>query len=447
MQQPLWHRRLGGGHPHPPIRQLPRDGYHPFMLILIDEAVPGATDLFSGLGDVRTFSGRSVSAPEMADADALIVRSVTRVDADLLAGSKVRFVGSATSGTDHIDRDWLTGHGIQFAAAEGCNSRPVAEYVLTAIMLLADRRGFDPKGKTLGVVGVGRIGSIVADWAAALGMRVLRCDPPRQETQGGESWADRDEVLDRSDIVTLHVPLTVDGANKTHEMVDEAWLSAMRDGGVFINTSRGEVVDEEALWLRLLDGRLGGAVLDVWCGEPDISGELVRMCEIATPHLAGHSQESKRRAAARVFRALAAWSNSASDVDGLLRRFEEDGRLSRTYPKTLVEPASSRCMTGFGIGSNANREAASPPSDGGADAQRSTALQAMLRACNIVEIDNELKRAAKASALRDRFDGIRARFSTRREFPFHRLPICTGPADAHAGLLVFLEHTGFSRTC
>jgi len=316
------------------------------MLIMIDEAIPAAPGLFAPFGEVRTFEGRSLQAADLADADALIVRSVTRVDAALLAGSPVRFVGTATSGTDHVDEAWLAGQGIHFAAAPGCNARPVAEYVLTAILWLARHRRFDPRTRSLGVVGVGHTGSLVARWARALGMEVLLCDPPLQDAGRNSSllllsgdrpapvapqstpsrepgvplqpstmppspeWLSPSQLLARADIITLHVPLTDAGPYATREMVNADWLAAMRPGAMLINTARGEVVSEPAVIEARRSDRLSGLVIDVWATEPAINEALVEVCDIATPHVAGYSIEARRRAVSAIFDALAAWTGT-----------------------------------------------------------------------------------------------------------------------------------------
>jgi erythronate-4-phosphate dehydrogenase len=316
------------------------------MLIMIDEAIPAAPGLFAPFGEVRTFEGRSLQAADLADADALIVRSVTRVDAALLAGSPVRFVGTATSGTDHVDEAWLAGQGIHFAAAPGCNARPVAEYVLTAILWLARHRRFDPRTRSLGVVGVGHTGSLVARWARALGMEVLLCDPPLQDAGRNSSllllsgdrptpvapqstpsrepgvplqpstmppspeWLSPSQLLARADIITLHVPLTDAGPYATREMVNADWLAAMRPGAMLINTARGEVVSEPAVIEARRSDRLSGLVIDVWATEPAINEAFVEVCDLATPHVAGYSIEARRRAVSAIFDALAAWTGT-----------------------------------------------------------------------------------------------------------------------------------------
>lgn len=282
------------------------------MRILIDEDIPSGVPAFSRLGDVRTFPGRSLSPADLVGVDALIVRSVTCVNEGLLAGSPVRFVGTVTTGVDHLDIAWLERSGIAHASAAGCNAEAVAEYVLAAVLLLAVRLGFDPTERTIGIVGVGRIGSRVARWARALGMSVLLCDPPLQRATGDPVYLDGAALARAADIVTLHVPLVDRGPDATRDLVDEAWLARLKPGTIFINTARGEVVREDHLQAALAGRHLGAAVLDVWRHEPLVDPALVDRAAIATPHLAGYAVEARARAVTMIAGALADFVASGS---------------------------------------------------------------------------------------------------------------------------------------
>lgn len=273
------------------------------MKILIDEAIP-MPHLFAALGELRPFSGRALTRGQLHDADALLVRSVTRVDAALLDGTPVRFVGTATTGLDHIDTVYLNNRGIRLAAAEGSNCRGVAEFVLAAIFHLAQQWGGSPSAKTLGVIGHGRIGSLVADWASHCGMTVLPCDPPLSDS-GLPGLHNFEDIAAHCDIVTLHVPLHVAGPHPTQSMVNRDWLAQLRPGCILINTSRGEVVDEAALAAAVRSGSLAAPVLDVWQNEPCPDPRLVALAAVATPHVAGYTVESKHRAAEMLALALA----------------------------------------------------------------------------------------------------------------------------------------------
>lgn len=262
------------------------------MQIVADENIPLASELFGSLGDVIAAPGRAIGPDMLQNADVLLVRSVTRVDASLLTDTPVQFVGSATSGSDHVDVEYLSAHGIGFAHAPGANAESVVEYVLAAMILLAVRRQEPLAGKTAGIVGCGSIGGELARRLSSLGMDVLRCDPPLAEKSGRE-YVPLKDLLRASDVVTLHTPLTADGPHATRHLVDADALDAMKPAAWLLNTSRGGVVDNAALIDTLAEGRPAAAVLDVWENEPSPHLDLVRLAAIATPHIAGYSYDGK----------------------------------------------------------------------------------------------------------------------------------------------------------
>ncbi len=271
--------------------------------IVADENIPLASALFGSLGSVRTVPGRNIDSGTVRHADILLARSVTRVDAALLDGSAVRFVGSATSGLDHIDLDYLRRRGIPCVSAPGANADSVVEYALAALLHLATIRGEALRGKTLGIAGCGRIGSRLAMRAAALGMRVLLCDPPLAEAGAEGEYFPLDTLIREADILTLHVPLVREGPHRTWHMIGRDELAAWRAGAWLINTSRGAVIDNEALLeaLQRSDRRPAAVALDVWEGEPVPSADLLQRVDIATPHIAGYSYDGKT-AGARMLR-------------------------------------------------------------------------------------------------------------------------------------------------
>lgn len=278
--------------------------------ILVDENVPAAEAAFGTLGTVATMAGRAMTPAHVRDADALVVRSVTRVDARLLDGAAVRFVGSVTAGTDHVDEAYLRDSGIAFAHAPGSNADAVADYVVAALLVLARRRRTPLAGQTLGVVGCGQVGGRVARRAASLGLDVLRNDPPRAEAKAEQGKAhpfvSLDHVLAGADIVTLHTPLTAEGPHPTRHLVGAGELRALHPGAWLLNAARGPVVDGDALKAALADGHLGAAVLDVWEGEPTPDPDLVRLADLATPHVAGYALDGKVRGTAMIYDALRA---------------------------------------------------------------------------------------------------------------------------------------------
>jgi erythronate-4-phosphate dehydrogenase len=257
--------------------------------IVADANIPYVEEAFGNLGQVELVPGRLMGPSQVRDADVALVRSVTPVNADLLGGSRVRFVGSATIGVDHVDLAYLQERHIAFAYAPGSNANSVAEYVIAAVLALPERS--HARG-TLGIIGLGRIGGLVKRKAEALGMTVLVNDPPL-ERAGRTGLVTLERVLTESDIVSCHVPLTTAGLNATFHLLNQNRLSLMPPHAVVINTARGPVLDNTALLLALCQGRLGGAVLDVWEGEPAPESELIRAVTFGTPHIAGYSADGK----------------------------------------------------------------------------------------------------------------------------------------------------------
>jgi len=262
------------------------------MKIVADANIPFVKDCFSSIGKVVTIPGRRISAEVAGDADVLLVRSVTNVDEGLLSGSRVRFVGTATIGFEHVDRGYLEERGVGFASAPGSNANSVAEYIVAALLSVARKRKIRLAGRSIGIVGVGNVGSRVEKKVKALGMKAVLNDPPLQRATGDAKYVALEEVFG-CDFVTLHTPLTFEGADSTFHLADESFFKSLKDGCVFLNTSRGGVVDTAVLKDAIDVGRLGGVVLDVWENEPNIDVELLRRVDLSTPHIAGYSFDGK----------------------------------------------------------------------------------------------------------------------------------------------------------
>jgi erythronate-4-phosphate dehydrogenase len=265
------------------------------MIVAIDEAIPYWQQAFSGLGDIRPFRGRNLRAVDVRDADAIIVRSVSPVGAALLEGSCVRFVGTATIGMDHLDQEYLQSRQIYFTNAAGSNANAVSEWVITALLTVATRKGWDLARKCCAVIGVGQVGSRVESKLRSLGMPVLLCDPPLRDATANTKYQLLPNVLE-AEILTLHVPLTRQGPYPTYHMIDHKLIERLSPGTLIVNSARGSVVETGAFKQALQTGRLTGAVLDVWEGEPSIDYELMELVDIATPHIAGFSLDGKIRA-------------------------------------------------------------------------------------------------------------------------------------------------------
>ena len=273
------------------------------MNILVDENIPYGLEAFGTLGSVRRAHGRAITREMLADVDALIVRSITKVNASLLDGTPVRFVGTCTIGEDHVDKQYLAQRGTAFSSAPGCNANSVAEYVVTALFLLAAKYGFDLSSKRLGIVGVGNVGSKVYRKAAALGMTCVLNDPPLAEKTGDPVYRPLDEILE-CDIVTFHTPLNKGGDHPTGHLADRAFLQSLRPGTILFNTSRGAGVDNGALKAAMGSGHLHAAVLDVWENEPTPDVELLQAVDIVTPHIAGYSFDGKVNGTRQIYEAL-----------------------------------------------------------------------------------------------------------------------------------------------
>jgi len=264
------------------------------MKIVADPNIPFVREAFAALGQVILEPGRFVDTETVRGADVLLVRSVTPVHAGLLNGSQVKFVATATIGTDHVDQAYLAQHGIGFASAAGSNANSVAEYVIGALLELAQRSQSALRDRTLGVIGVGNVGSRVVRYAEALGLRILQNDPPRQRAEGLPEFVSLDRILAEADIITLHVPLTHEGEDATVHLFDKEHLAAVElRKPILINTARGAVVDNKALLKAIDGGKLGATVLDVWEHEPNISPELLDIVDLGTPHIAGYSFDGK----------------------------------------------------------------------------------------------------------------------------------------------------------
>ncbi len=275
----------------------------PHLTIVADENIPALAPLFQRFGTLRTCAGRNMRAEDLQDADVLLVRSVTRVNQNLLAGTPVRFVGTATIGTDHIDQDWLGQQGIGFSSAPGCNADSVVEYVLSSLLQLAFEQRFNLLDKVVGIVGVGNVGGRLQQRLQALGIGVRLCDPPRQAAEGGD-FIPLDQVLDEVDILALHTPLIRTGDWPTYHLLNADNLTRLKPNAILLNAGRGPVIDNHAL-LEVSRVRPDlTLIMDVWEHEPAVCTELAERCAIATPHIAGYSLDGKIRGTWMLYRSL-----------------------------------------------------------------------------------------------------------------------------------------------
>ncbi|MCK4707192.1 MAG: 4-phosphoerythronate dehydrogenase [Gammaproteobacteria bacterium] len=286
------------------------------MKIIADENIPYAKQAFADLGKVKTLPGRNMKNSDLQKCDCLLVRSVTQVNQQLLKNTPVKFVASATIGTDHIDLDYLQQQNIGFSNAPGCNAESASEYMINALFELSQKKGFNPFELTAGIIGHGNVGSRVKKKLDILGIKTLVNDPPLQDA-GDDSvnYVSLQTILHECDFITCHVPLTRDGDYPTYHLINKAALNELLENTILFNAARGPVVDNQAL-SALLNKRQDLTVfLDTWEGEPAINQKLLKQVDFATPHIAGYSVEGRLRgtqmilqAACQYFEKKSSWS-------------------------------------------------------------------------------------------------------------------------------------------
>lgn len=305
------------------------------MKIIVDNKIPFIEGRLESIAEVSYLAPEEINRETIAGSDVLMVRTRTKCNEKLLKGSTVKLVVTATIGMDHIDAGWCEANGIKVRNAAGCNAPGVAQYVWASLL----EKGFEPEGKTLGVVGVGNIGSIVARWGEGLGCKVLLCDPPREKAgKDGRIYHDLEYVLRNSDAVTFHTPLTFYGENATYHMAGSRELAMMKDGAFIVNAARGGVIDEKALEKELKQGRLK-ALIDVWEGEPNINRDLPPLCLVATQHIAGYSRQGKERATRMALEAVEDVFGVKTDTSGLEKDYSPDFLPSKKQITDSFSPA------------------------------------------------------------------------------------------------------------
>ena len=306
------------------------------MKVVADKNIALVREAFSQFGPIHTVSGREINREMLKDASILLVRSVTSVNKELLHGTAIKFVASATIGFDHVDTQYLSENNIGFAYAPGSSTESVAEYTITAILTIVHKLNLSPDNLTLGIVGAGNIGSRVYHYAELLGIRCLLNDPPKKRLTSSKSFLPLEDVLRDSDIITLHVPLNTSGKDNTYHLVNQAFISSMKQNASLINTSRGKVIDE--LSIRAKRDRIGCLVLDVWESEPAINPEIFNIADIGTPHIAGYSYEGKIKGTEMIYGAACdffsmekIWKIKADNESGLSTKIDISNSGSPLY--------------------------------------------------------------------------------------------------------------------
>ncbi len=297
--------------------------------IIADNKIPFLAGVLEPYAHVTYLPGANTDANAVSDASALITRTRTKCNKTTLANSKVKMIATATIGFDHIDTEYCKNNHIEWTNAPGCNSGSVKQYIAATLATLATQLNMELKNKTIGIVGVGNVGSKVSDFANAIGMKVLLNDPPRAEKEGKEDFVDLDELVEKSDIITFHVPLQREGKYKTHHLANSDFFARCKKQLVVINSSRGEVINNVDLLAALNKGDVQHAVLDVWENEPDINLELLNKTFIATPHIAGYSADGKA-------------NGTAMSVQAISKYF--DFPLKQWYPNTIPSPENPKII-------------------------------------------------------------------------------------------------------
>ena len=283
------------------------------MKFIIDDKIPYIKGALEPFGEVVYLSGPKTTPEMVKDADGLITRTRTICNETLLSGSTVKFIATATIGYDHIDTDFCAHAGILWTNAPGCNSKSVEQYIASTLFVLAQTKGFQLHGKTIGVVGVGQVGSKVAHVCELFGMKVLLNDPPRARAEGTDQFSSLEEIMQKADIITLHVPLNMQGEDATFHLANSHFFDALKRKPIVINSCRGEVLDTLSAKEALKNGQLSGLVIDCWENEPGIDLELLKLADLATPHIAGYSRDGKANGTSMSIQAISRFFNLGID--------------------------------------------------------------------------------------------------------------------------------------
>ena len=321
------------------------------MKIIADKAIPYVRQFFSTLGDVTLLDSSDITPASIRDADCLVVRSVTRVDRNLLSDSRIKCVASASSGTDHVVLDYLNSRSIPLFDAKGCNANAVAEYVLSCLFVLSEQYGIELEGKTVGIIGCGHVGARLRYLLNIVGLETRVYDPFIRDGNNCFIFRDLDSVLS-SDVITLHVPLTTSGEYPSAQMVERNFLGRLKQDVIFINTARGGVVNEQDLVGFAREHQASRLVLDVWAGEPDINEELFRLATLATPHIAGYSARAKVNATRMVYEQVCKWLGvrPAAEVEILFPA--QNAELNLSGFKRVMEAIQTAVLAGYDVRSD-----------------------------------------------------------------------------------------------
>lgn len=362
--------------------------------IIADNKIPFLKGVLEPWARVTYLPGSQIDRNAAMDADALLVRTRTKCNEDILSGTGVKFIGTATIGFDHIDTRWCDENNVRWTNAPGCNSSSVMQYIAAALMSISSESGLSLSRLTIGIIGVGNVGSKVQRLAQLLGMKVLLNDPPRQRKEKNDVFVDLDQLLRKSDIITIHVPLNTGGKDNTFHLFDRNTFSRVKKGCWLINSSRGEVVDTEAVKEALNGEVLSGAVLDVWEKEPEIDISLMHMTFLATPHIAGYSADGKANGTSMVVNELCTFFNIP---------------IKDWFPSSIPEPEEPILVI-----------------DCHGKSPEEIARKAVFHSYNIMEDDVRLRFDPS------RFEKERENYPVRREFPAYSVDLRDGSERARS---------------
>lgn len=348
------------------------------MKIIIDNKIPYIRGAFEQVAEVIYLPGSKTTPEIVKDADAIITRTRTICNQELLEGSKVKFIATATIGFDHIDTDYCEKAGIQWTNAPGCNAESVNQYIASALFSWSMKNRTELAGKTIGIVGVGQVGSRVAKTCETIGMKVLLNDPPRERAEGSDIFTDLKTIQQEADIITFHVPLNMAGEDATFHLANAEFLAGLKKQPLLINSCRGEVFDTEAIKAANKLGLISGLVIDCWENEPDLDLELLKMADYGTPHIAGYSKDGKANGTMMSVLAVSRFFNLGLD----------------DWKPSGVEPPENSIIC----------------TDGKQRREYSILAEVILSTYDIENDDNELRRDTLS------FEKVRGDYPVRREF-------------------------------
>ena len=361
--------------------------------IVADNKIPFLRGVLEPYADIQYLNPSDITRDAVKDKDALIIRTRTNCNSELLDGTNIKFIATATIGFDHIDQEYCREKNIKWINAPGCNSYSVQQYIASVLLTLGHKRKLDLSALTIGIVGVGNVGSKVEQLARVLGMNILLNDPPRERKEGSGKFVDINELISKSDIITFHVPLIKDGRDKTYHMADEKFFSRFNNGKIIFNTSRGQVINTNSIKNAIKGKKVNAAVLDVWENEPNIDLELLNLVDIATPHIAGYSADGK--------------ANGTSVCVINTASFFDLGINKSWYPQELPFPENP---------DEINIDCAD-------QSEQEIVYKAFDSSYNIMNDDNTLRKSV------DTFEKQRGNYPVRREFPFYKIKAKNCPED------------------